>query len=403
MSPTTVMEPESDRRASMRSCIGERSCTSSTTMWPKERISSSDPAAALAAGSGEAARPWGQNPTSDAVPSSVRLARARAGRPRRGPSSVRASSMSAASPTVHGTVSSEALRGRYRRCTSAALRIPLPAAASSGAGAEEVVQELVGRQAGPHPVERLADLGHPAQPLGQVLLLLGGRRVVRAVDAAPAEPGPVLVRQHAQDLRLDEAPTGVVRARAATGHADDVLGRPGPQAQHAGAEGDLDVAAERALAGAHGPGQHLDHAHVALQLGDGGVVDAAHAHLGHQARDRRQAHPGLAERREDLLDVAQEQRVRPHDEHALALEREAVGVEQVGGTVQRHRRLAGAGAALDDEDPGQRRADDLVLLALDGADDVAHVARPGLAERGQEGAGAAQDQPVGEEALRRRP
>ena len=36
MSPTTVIEPESDRRASMRSCIGERSCTSSTTMWPKD-------------------------------------------------------------------------------------------------------------------------------------------------------------------------------------------------------------------------------------------------------------------------------------------------------------------------------------------------------------------------------
>jgi hypothetical protein len=34
MSPTTVIEPFSERRASMRSCIGERSCASSTTMWP---------------------------------------------------------------------------------------------------------------------------------------------------------------------------------------------------------------------------------------------------------------------------------------------------------------------------------------------------------------------------------
>ena len=34
MSPTTVIEPLSDRRSSIRSCIGERSCASSTTMWP---------------------------------------------------------------------------------------------------------------------------------------------------------------------------------------------------------------------------------------------------------------------------------------------------------------------------------------------------------------------------------
>ncbi len=112
MSPTTVMEPDSERRANMRSCIGERSCTSSTTMCPKARTSSSDPSTGLVAGAGEAANPWGQNPASVATPSSLRCARVRAGRPLRGPSRVRASSMSAASPTVQGTVSSESLRGR---------------------------------------------------------------------------------------------------------------------------------------------------------------------------------------------------------------------------------------------------------------------------------------------------
>ncbi len=64
-----------------------------------------------------------------------------------------------------------------------------------------------------------------------------------------------------------------------------------------------------------------------------------------------------------------------------------------------HRRLPRTGPALHDEDPGQRRADDLVLLALDGADDVAHLARPRLAQRGEERAGPAQDQPVGQQAL----
>ena len=67
--------------------------------------------------------------------------------------------------------------------------------------------------------------------------------------------------------------------------------------------------------------------------------------------------------------------------------------------MQRHRRLACSGTALDHEDAGQRRADDLVLLALDGADDVAHVAGPGLAQGGEEGTRATEDQPVGEQAL----
>ena len=34
MSPTTVIEPENDRRAIMRNCMGDRSWASSTTMWP---------------------------------------------------------------------------------------------------------------------------------------------------------------------------------------------------------------------------------------------------------------------------------------------------------------------------------------------------------------------------------
>ncbi len=67
--------------------------------------------------------------------------------------------------------------------------------------------------------------------------------------------------------------------------------------------------------------------------------------------------------------------------------------------MQRHRRLAGSRTALDHEDAGQGRADDLVLLALDGADDVAHVACPGLAQGGEERTGATEDQPVGEQAF----
>jgi hypothetical protein len=34
MSPTIVIDPFSERRASIRSCIGDRSWASSTMMWP---------------------------------------------------------------------------------------------------------------------------------------------------------------------------------------------------------------------------------------------------------------------------------------------------------------------------------------------------------------------------------
>jgi hypothetical protein len=71
-----------------------------------------------------------------------------------------------------------------------------------------------------------------------------------------------------------------------------------------------------------------------------------------------------------------------------------VRVEQVGGAVQRHDRLARAGAALDHEHAGQLGADDLVLLALDGGDDVGQAAGAGLLQRRDEGAGAAHGRAV---------
>ena len=72
-----------------------------------------------------------------------------------------------------------------------------------------------------------------------------------------------------------------------------------------------------------------------------------------QTADGGQLDAGLVEGGQDVLDVAQERRVGPDDQHALALEREAVGVEQVGGPVQGDGGLAGARAALHDQDPRQ--------------------------------------------------
>ena len=52
--------------------------------------------------------------------------------------------------------------------------------------------------------------------------------------------------------------------------------------------------------------------------------------------------------------------------------------------MQRHHGLAGARAALHHQHAGQRGPDDLVLLALDGGDDVADAPGAGRLERGDE-------------------
>ena len=175
----------------------------------------------------------------------------------------------------------------------------------------------------------------------------------------------------------------------------------GGQPQHQGAVGDGDVVGQRALAGADGPGDDLGHAHVALQPGHVGRAVLPDPDLGDQPGHGRQGHPGLAQRREYLLDVAEEERVGPDHQHALALEREPVGVEEVGRPVEGHGRLAGARAALDHQDAGQRGPDDLVLLALDGRDDVGHPTGPGPVERGQQRGGAPDGQVADDELARR--
>ena len=120
-----------------------------------------------------------------------------------------------------------------------------------------------------------------------------------------------------------------------------------------------------------------------FSLADLGRIVTSDAESVYEPADRGQRDAALPERREHLLYVAEEERVRADDEHTLALEREAVGVEEVRGPVEGHGRLAGPRAALDDEDTGKLGADDRVLLSLDGGDDVAHPAGPCSLERSE--------------------
>ena len=65
-------------------------------------------------------------------------------------------------------------------------------------------------------------------------------------------------------------------------------------------------------------------------------------------------------------------------------------VEQEGGPVESDRRLAGSRPTLHGQELVEGGADDLVLLGLDGGDDVEHLARAGPLELGQQGVAAAE-------------
>ena len=114
----------------------------------------------------------------------------------------------------------------------------------------------------------------------------------------------------------------------------------------------------------------------------------------HRAPRRQVGHGGLhhrllPQRRQHLRDVAQEGAAGPEHEHAVAGQRRMV-VEEEGGPVQSHGRLPGARPSLHGQQLTEGGADDLVLLGLDGGDDVQHLAGPGPLELGQQRIAAAQ-------------
>jgi hypothetical protein len=69
--------------------------------------------------------------------------------------------------------------------------------------------------------------------------------------------------------------------------------------------------------------------------------------------------------------------VRADEQHAATPVAEVrVGVEQVGGAVQRDDGLARAWTSVHDERAPGARADDRVLVGLQGGEHVAHPVRP---------------------------
>ena len=107
--------------------------------------------------------------------------------------------------------------------------------------------------------------------------------------------------------------------------------------------------------------------------------------LGDEVAQGAGLHALLAEAGQHVGDVRQVGLVRADEQHAAAAVAEArVGVEQVRRAVQRDHGLARARAAVDDERAAGPRADDGVLVGLDGAEHVAHPRRPVAAQAGDE-------------------
>ena len=138
------------------------------------------------------------------------------------------------------------------------------------------------------------------------------------------------------------------------------------------------------------PDGRLDRLHQVrgrLQAGHVRVgLDRCRGSLGDEVPQGAGLHALLSEAGQDVGDVGQVGLVRTDEQHAAPVVTEArVGVEEVGGAVQSDDGLPGTRTAVDDESAAGARADDGVLVGLDGAEHVSHPGRPAAAQAGDEG------------------
>ena len=258
---------------------------------------------------------------------------------------------------------------RAGRCPrrSSARRRPGPAGAAPGAGAppdsrtwpaassirgaapNRSCRSCCGVRIG-HMRSRAAAISGLAAQLAAEGVGREGLGRVRRRRPKPASSGGTCSRSARHSRRLDGPPAGVVGARPPLGGRHHLGRQLRREPQQAGAERDLDGSAQRPLAVRDGRGDDTGHAGVPLEALGVLVLPAGGPDAREQAADRGELDAALVEGRQHVLDVAQEGRVRADDQDALALEREAVGVEQIGRPVQGHGGLPGARAALDDQD-----------------------------------------------------
>ena len=124
--------------------------------------------------------------------------------------------------------------------------------------------------------------------------------------------GPlVVVGQAPDDELLDEAAPGVVGPGAAPGGGDGGGRGLGGEAEDGGAVGQIDVVAQRSLAGADGLGHEVGHPGLTLQPGHGRVLLGPLLDAVDDAGDGGEGDAALAQGGQDVLDVAQEEGLGP--------------------------------------------------------------------------------------------
>ena len=240
----------------------------------------------------------------------------------------------------------------------------------------QVLDEALGRERQPGQVERDAHVAVGAQVLQRERAVLADERL--------AELAPVLLDEAREHLADERDPREVVRLVGAPRLRDGVAHVAAADDEVVAVEPDRHVGRGHALACAHGPAHRTGHDRPTLDARDARVLLAVGDDAGQEVGDGRAHDAGLAERRQHLVDVAQEREAGADEQHARALQQPPVRVQQVGRAVQRDRRLPRAGPALDDERPRELGADDRVLLRLDRGDDVAHASCAARGHRGEQ-------------------
>ena len=248
---------------------------------------------------------------------------------------------------------------------------------------EEVGDQPARGDPGPQPVDGGPDFG----VLGELVADLGDvARVehVAAVVGVGADAFGDHVGEGVEDVALEVLARRVVREFRGPGALPGDVHQAVVEQQEFTVVLDGDHRVGQRLPVPYGLGEHLGHGGAALHGGGLGGVGGGGPYAGVQLADGGEQDTGLAERGQHLADVAEEGGVGADDEDGAAGQQFAVFVEEVGGPVQGDGRLAGAGAALDDQHPAVRGPDDLVLLGLDGPHDVAHPAGARGVEGGQQ-------------------
>ena len=207
---------------------------------------------------------------------------------------------------------------------------PQPLAAGDGA-VQQLGRHLVAEPIG-QPIERDLDEGLP-DLVARVVVAeagLGRRERLR----------PVLgVEHHVGPFRLDDEPA--LRRPLVVAHRRLDRLRPSPRC--------------------------LEGRHARVRLGTRGRA------LEDEIAQCARLYPVLAEARQHVLDVAEVGGRGPDEQDAAAPGgQQRVGVDEIGGAMQRDDGLPGARAAVDDERSTRAGTDDGILVRLDRAEHVAH-------------------------------